>query len=80
MGNRLKRSPGNLADPKMWEQTDGALFWKITEGKALMPNFKVWTEEQRWQVILYLRTLAPKPKEPSDASSAAPKAQPGEGA
>jgi mono/diheme cytochrome c family protein len=60
----LKVSPGNLTDPKMWQQTDGALFWKITEGKKPMPSMeKTWTEEQRWHVVNYIRTLAPRPKE-----------------
>lgn len=39
-------------------QTDGALFWKITKGGGPMPAYdKSLTEEQRWQVIHYLRTL-----------------------
>ena len=58
----LERNPGNLSSPKMWEQTDGELFWKITEGKRPMPSYeKTFTEEQRWHVVNYTRTLAPKP-------------------
>lgn len=58
----LEVSPGNLSDPKMWQQTDGALFWKITEGKKPMPSFeKTFSEEERWHVVNYIRTLAPKP-------------------
>jgi mono/diheme cytochrome c family protein len=60
----LERSPGNLSDPKMWEQTDGALFWKITTGKKPMASYEnILTEDQRWNVINYIRTLAPRPKE-----------------
>lgn len=60
----LERSPGDLSKPKMWEQTDGALFWKITTGKKPMASYeKLLTEEQRWQVINYIRTLAPRPSE-----------------
>ena len=59
----LKVSPGNLSDPKLWKQTDGALFWKISTGKKPMPSMeKTWTETQRWNCINYVRTLAPKPK------------------
>ncbi|MBI3880919.1 MAG: c-type cytochrome [Verrucomicrobia bacterium] len=59
----LERKPGNLTDPKMWEQSDGALFWKIGEGKNPMPVFQeVLSEEQRWQVVNYVRTLAPQNK------------------
>ena len=53
--------PGNLSDPKLSEQTDGAIFWKISEGKSPMPSFQEgFTEEQRWLVINYVRTLAVK--------------------
>jgi mono/diheme cytochrome c family protein len=66
----LTKSPGDLSDPKMWEQTDGALFWKITTGRAPMPYFeKLLTEEQRWNVINYTRTLAPHPSEKKNESN-----------
>lgn len=59
--NGVAIHPGNLSDPKMWQQTDGAIFWKITEGKSPMPTWReTLTEEQRWQVVNYVRTLAPK--------------------
>jgi mono/diheme cytochrome c family protein len=59
----LEKKPGNLSDPKLWEQTDGALFWKVTEGRKPMTSFeKLLTEEERWTTINYVRTLAPKPK------------------
>jgi len=55
--------PGNLSDPKRWEETDGELFWKITEGNSPMPSWgPTLTEEQRWSIVNYIRTLAPKPK------------------
>jgi mono/diheme cytochrome c family protein len=57
-GTRVR--PGNLSDPKMWLQSDGAIFWKISEGNTPMPAFQeTFTEEQRWQVVNYVRTLAP---------------------
>lgn len=60
----LPKKSGDLSDPKMWEQSDGALFWKISEGKAPMTGYeKMLGEEDRWHVVNYLRTLAPKPKE-----------------
>jgi mono/diheme cytochrome c family protein len=58
----LQKKPGDLSNPKLWEQTDGALFWKISEGKKPMPTFeKLTTEEERWNVINYVRTLSPAP-------------------
>ncbi len=53
--------PGNLSDSKLWQQSDGALFWKISEGRTPMPAFQEgFSEEQRWQIITFVRTLAPK--------------------
>ena len=58
----LEKNPGDLSKPKLWEQTDGELFWKITTGNKPMPAFETLiTEEQRWQIVNYTRTLAPKP-------------------
>jgi hypothetical protein len=45
------------------------LFWKITNGNTDrgMPSFSKLPELQRWQLVLYLRTLrrvgAPLPKD-----------------
>jgi len=57
----LERKPGNLSDSKMWQQTDGAIFWKMSAGNAPMPAFQeAFSEEQRWDIVNYVRTLAPK--------------------
>jgi mono/diheme cytochrome c family protein len=38
--------------------TDGELYWKITHGVGRMPSYAgVLSDEQRWQVINYLRDL-----------------------
>jgi mono/diheme cytochrome c family protein len=51
--------PAKLSDPRIREQTDGALFWKITVGKKPMPNYGArLSPTDRWNVINYLRTLA----------------------
>ncbi len=68
----LERHPGVLSDAKMWLQTDGALFWKITEGNSPMPSFRDGlSQDQRWQVVNYIRTLAPKPLNDERIASAA---------
>jgi mono/diheme cytochrome c family protein len=42
-------------------ESDGALFWKITTGKKPMPRYGGrLSEEERWNVINYIRTLARK--------------------
>lgn len=58
----LKTKPGDLSDPKMWQQTDGALFWKVSEGRESMPVYKkILSDAQRWNVVNYTRTFAKKP-------------------
>jgi mono/diheme cytochrome c family protein len=56
---------GEAADlqlPAVQQQSDGVLFWKITNGnpRRAMPSFSGLPEMQRWQLVLYLRTLAEK--------------------
>jgi hypothetical protein len=43
-------------------QSDGSLFWKITNGNPDrgMPSFSRLPELQRWQIVLYLRQLSVK--------------------
>ena len=51
--------PAKLSDPLIREETDGALFWKITVGKKPMPNYGTrLSPTDRWNVINYLRSLA----------------------
>ncbi len=63
--------PADFTDAHiLGEMTDGEIFWKIGEGRRPMPSFrKQLTEEQRWQLVNYLRTLAPKPAPPTKASN-----------
>ena len=52
--------PADFTDTKLMNNVrDGELFYKISEGKKPMPNFKAkLTEEQRWQLVLLLRSFA----------------------
>ena len=63
---RLRRVPADLSDKdRMPKLSDGEIFWKITRGiPGIMPGReKELTEEQRWHVINFVRTLAKeKPK------------------
>ncbi len=57
----LEHPPGDLTSAKAQEQSDGALFWKITNGRKPMPPApKELTDTQRWQIVNYVRTFAPK--------------------
>jgi mono/diheme cytochrome c family protein len=43
--------------------SDGELFYKITEGHRPMPSFKKrFTDEQRWNLVLLLRSFAQSPE------------------
>jgi mono/diheme cytochrome c family protein len=54
----LETPPGNLRLPETQKQTDGAMFWKISEGKKPMPTLKAkLSEAERWNVVNYVRTL-----------------------
>jgi len=54
-------SPNFFTKEQFQKQPDGSLFWQITEGRKPMPSFKKdLSEEQRWQVINYVRTLGIK--------------------
>lgn len=55
----LLSKPFDLASAKVQAQSDGALFYKVTEGRDQMPRTKL-NEPDRWAVITYLRTLAPR--------------------
>ncbi len=48
-----------LDSSSVQSQTDGELFWKISNGNARtgMPSFSSLPEAQRWQLVLYLREL-----------------------
>jgi mono/diheme cytochrome c family protein len=68
----LDPKPHDLSDPKVVAQSDGALFWKITEGRKPMPTFeKLLGETDRWNVVNYIRTLAPA-TEPSSQPATQP--------
>lgn len=54
----LEVKPGDLTDAHSVAHSDGELFWKITEGRKPMPSFaETFSEEDRWNVINYLRQL-----------------------
>lgn len=56
----LGAPPANLRDPELMAQSDGRLFWKISVGRGPMPPWQLLlSEEERWQVIHYLRALSP---------------------
>ena len=60
-GLTMDTTPADLSRPAMRDQTDGALFWKITVGRKPMPTEEArLTDEQRWQLVHYIRTFVPE--------------------
>ena len=60
---RLRRVPADLSDKdRMPTLSDGEIFWKITKGiTGIMPSReKQLTEEERWHVVNFVRTLSAK--------------------
>ena len=58
--HRASTHAPDLASTDVQSQSDGALFWKITNGntRKAMPAWGSLPEPQRWQIVLYLRSLA----------------------
>lgn len=56
---QLKTEPGDFSLAVVQKQPDGALFYKISEGRDDMPSFKkkIPEQEEIWQVINYVRTF-----------------------
>ena len=55
----LNPAPANYGKSLIQQQTDGSLFWKITNGKGSMASYKsILTDEQRWMLVNYIRVLA----------------------
>lgn len=63
IGQSLKREgkslqPTNLTSKMVQANSDGELFWKITNGRSPMPAHRVrFEDEQRWQIVSFLRSL-----------------------
>lgn len=58
---RLRRKPADLTNKeRMTAMTDGEIFWKASKGiTGIMPaGERRMTEEERWHVVNYIRTLA----------------------
>ena len=55
----LNPRPADHTSAAVQSETDGSLFWKLTEGRSPMPSYKkIFTDEQRWQLVIYIRSLA----------------------
>ena len=54
----LTKKPADHTSENVQNQSDGALYWKISKGNDPMPSYvQVFSKTQRWQLIAYIRTL-----------------------
>jgi len=56
----MNPKPKSLVSRAIQSQTDGELFWKISEGRDAMPSWKGLSEKERWSLVVFLRSLAGK--------------------
>ena len=57
-GSALNPKPANFTKTEIQDETDGAIFWKMTEGRGNMVSYKeTLSETQRWQLVNFIRTF-----------------------
>ena len=55
----LNPPPADLTSDMVQKQTDGEIFWKISEGRGVMASYKsMLSDTDRWAVVKYIRQLA----------------------
>lgn len=71
---RYDPKPADFTDaPHMNTVTDGALFYQISQGRKPMPSFKRrMTEDQRWQLVLLIRSFGPPVTKQPEVPAASP--------
>ena len=52
--------PANWTADAVQKQSDGELFWKISNGRGAMPPWKHLPDNERWEIVNYIRTLKGK--------------------
>ena len=72
--------PADLTDPKLLANvTDGEIFYQISQGRRPMPSFKDrLTQDQRWQLVLLVRSFAEPASPASTPAAPAPSKLPAE--
>ena len=57
-GKRLNPKPTDLTTEAVQRQTDGAIFWKISNGRGTMLSYKnTFNETERWELVNFVRSL-----------------------
>jgi mono/diheme cytochrome c family protein len=54
----LTVAPSDYSDELVQSQSDGALYWKISNGRGEMVSYQnTLTDDQRWMLVNYIRQL-----------------------
>ena len=53
----LPVKPANWTSAAVQAETDGEIFWKISNGRGPMPPWKHLSDTDRWALVHYIRTL-----------------------
>ena len=53
----LNPKPADWTSSRVQDESDGELFWKISNGRGAMPPWKHLPENDRWAAIRYIRSL-----------------------
>jgi len=56
----LPVKPADWTSKAVQAETDGEIFWKITNGRGPMPAWKHLSENERWGLVHYIRSLVKK--------------------
>lgn len=55
----INPKPADHTSSTVQSESDGSLYWKLTEGHAPMPSYKqALPDIQRWELVNYIRSLA----------------------
>ncbi len=57
----LNPKPANHTSDAVQNEPDASLYWKMSTGRGPMVSYKqVLTDNQRWQLVCYIKTLGKK--------------------
>jgi len=57
-GKALNPKPANLTSERVQKQTDGEIFWKISNGRGAMIKWEgILTEKERWNMVNFIRSI-----------------------
>ena len=53
----LNPKPADWTSAKVQGESDGELFWKISNGRGPMPPWKHLSDKDRWDLVAYVKSL-----------------------